>query len=269
MRRFPRFVLSLGVALTLLASGPSHAAVRLAVSPETLTVIPGATFTLELRVPVAGSVFNGFDAVVEYDHTQLTFLPANPTTLQQGSSMQGACGNTFLLVQSAGDSISISDVLMCANIALSGPAQLFTLKFRASNTPGATYVRLRNVQFYNEGLYVNPAITSDALIKWGVVLDVAPGPRTLEVGLSVRNNPSRGDQWVDASSPSEGEQQLAVFDAAGRTIRHLDSGLRPAGTRAIHWDGRDDEGRLVAPGIYQARLLAAGRSVSASLVRLP
>ncbi len=268
MGRFPLSAMWCGVALTLLASVQSHAAVRLAVSPETLTVAPGATFTLELRVPVTGSAFNGFDAVVEYDPAQLTFLPTNPLSLQQGSSMQLACGNTFLLLQSAGDSITISDVLLCNITSLTGPAQLLTLRFRASNTSGVTHVRLRSVQFYNEGLFVDPAITSDALIKWGVVLGVNPAPRTRDLGLSVRSNPSRGEQWVDASSPYEGEQQLVVFDAAGRAIRHLDSGLRPVGTRAIRWDGRDDEGRLVAPGVYQARLLAAGRSVSALLVRL-
>lgn len=270
MRLSSLSVLALTLAPMIFGSAPAHAVVRLAVSPETLTVTPGATFTLELRVPVAGAPFNAFDATIEYDPAMLTFLPTNPLSLQEGSSMREACGNTILYFNFAGDSLTISDVLLCNGVTLTGPAQLSVLKFRASNaTAGVTHVRLRSVQFYDAGMFVDPALTSDALVQWGVILDVAPDVRTREVRLSVRSNPSSGDQWIDASSPLEGEQQLEIFDSAGRTIRNLDSGFHVAGTRAVQWDGRDHAGRLVPPGVYQARLRAAGRSVCVSLVRLP
>lgn len=256
-------------ALAFGAPGGARAAVTLVVSPETLTVAPGATFTLALQVPVAGAAFNGYDAVVEYDPSKLTFLPTNPITQQEGSSMRAACSNTFFVFSAAGDSLSISHVLLCNGATLSGPGQLCVLRFRASNTPGATWVRLRSVQFYSEGLYVNPAITRDALVKWGVVLDVPPADPPLDVRLGVRNNPSRSDQWIDARSPVSGPQELKVFDPAGRAVRRLDSGFRSAGTRSVSWDGRDDAGRKVAPGIYRIRFEAAGRTASAALVRLP
>lgn len=269
MRRTLGAVL-LMLSLSAIVASPSRAGVRIAVSPETLSVAPGATFTLELKVPVAGSAFNGYDAVVEYDPTKLTYLPTVPVSLQEGVSMRSACtGNNWMMFRSGGDSITISHVLMCANTSLTGPAQLSVLRFRASTTPGATWVRLRSVQFYDGGLFVNPATTSDALVYWGATLDVAPGARTETVGIRVRNNPCRGEQWLDTSSPVAGDRQLVVFDTAGRAVRHLDAGYRSAGTHAVSWDGRDDGGRFVSPGIYRARLKAAGRSVFASLVRLP
>lgn len=266
-----RFALALTMlaALLLGATTDVHAAVTLAMSPETLTVAPGATFTLTLQVPVTGAAFNGYDAIVEYDPSKLTFLPTTPITQQEGSSMRAACSNTFFVFSAAGDSLSISHVLLCNGATLSGPSQLCVLRFRASNSPGAAWVRLRRVQFYSEGLYVNPAITSDALVKWGVVLDVPPTEAPLDVRLGVRNNPSRNDQWIEAASPLSGPQDLRVFDPAGRAIRRLDSGFRSAGTRSVPWDGRDDSGRKVSPGIYRVRFEAAGRTVCAALVRLP
>src|SRR5512138_1685649 len=105
MRRIPA---ALALALAALAAGPAGAGVLLAVTPDTLTVAPGATFTLQLRVPVAGSPFNGYDATVEYDPAVLTFLPRSPSRLQEGPDMKNACGNTFQFFQAGGDSLVIS-----------------------------------------------------------------------------------------------------------------------------------------------------------------
>jgi flagellar hook assembly protein FlgD len=49
---------------------------------------------------------------------------------------------------------------------------------------------------------------------------------------------------------------LRVYDAAGRLLRVLVAGSRPAGTYSELWDGRDASGRAVASGIYFYRLSA-------------
>lgn len=259
---------TLVLALAALAAVPAGAGVRVAASPETLVVSPGATFTVQLRVPVAGSPFNGYDAVVEYDPAVLTFLPTTPVSLQQGPDMTGVCGNTFHLFSAAGDSLTIAHVLLCANQWLTGPAWLYTLRFRAPTTPGSSTVRLRRVQFYYGGLFVNPAVTSDAVIVWGGTLGVPQSPAGPRPSLGVRSNPSGGEQWLELASPFEGEQSLVIYDAAGRAVRHLARGRFPAGSRVVSWDGRDDAGLAVPPGLYLAHYLVAGRSARASLVRL-
>lgn len=264
----PIRIATLAIALAAFTATAAGAAVQFAVLPDTLTVTPGGTFTLELRVPVPGSAFNAYDAIVEYDPGVLTFLPAAPTSLQQGASMTGACGSTFHLFTAAGDSLSISNSLLCAGLSLTGPDHLYTLRFRAPLAPGATHVRLRRAQFYSGGLFVNPAVTSDAFVTWGGTLGVVDPPDAARAAVAVRSNPAGGEQWLDLSSPREGEQSLVIFDAAGRAVRHLAQGRHPAGSRAVRWDGRDDAGRAVPPGVYLARYNAAGRSARASLVRL-
>ncbi len=258
---------SLALSLALAPVGTPAAGVLLAVSPDTLTVAPGATFTMELRVPVAGSLFNGYDAVVEYDPAVLTFLPRSPLALQEGPDMKLACGNTFHYFRAAGDSLSVSHSLLCANLFLSGPAHVYSLDFRAPLTPGSTHVRLRRAQFYNAGTYVSPTLTADAVVSWGGTLGVEPALPAAPT-LAVRSNPSRGTQWLDLASPRAGVQQLVLYDVSGRLVRRLCDGAWPAGARAVAWDGLDEAGRPAPPGVYLARFHAADRTVRATLVRL-
>jgi len=51
-----------------------------------------------------------------------------------------------------------------------------------------------------------------------------------------------------------------MFDLAGRLVRTLVDGKRPAGVQSIVWDLRDDAGRAVPAGLYRCRLAAAGAS---------
>jgi hypothetical protein len=47
----------------------------------------------------------------------------------------------------------------------------------------------------------------------------------------------------------------AIVDADGNEVRALATGLeRPAGIVTLRWAGRDDAGRLVAPGRYRLRV---------------
>jgi hypothetical protein len=50
--------------------------------------------------------------------------------------------------------------------------------------------------------------------------------------------------------PARAEGEIAVFDPAGRRVRRLVSGVLDAGEHAAEWDGRDEAGRRVAPGVY-------------------
>lgn len=61
---------------------------------------------------------------------------------------------------------------------------------------------------------------------------------------------------VDAGVQAE----LVIHDVAGRRVKTLVSGFVEAGTHEVRWDGRDEDGRRVASGVYLYRLVA-GRVV--------
>jgi flagellar hook assembly protein FlgD len=61
---------------------------------------------------------------------------------------------------------------------------------------------------------------------------------------------------------------VAVFDASGRLVRSLASGVFPAGIRSVTWDGRDDRGERASAGVYFVRLAWGGQSRESARVTL-
>lgn len=62
--------------------------------------------------------------------------------------------------------------------------------------------------------------------------------------------------------------QLDILAVDGRAVRTLASGWRAAGSYALPWDGRDDRGQRVSPGVYFVRLRVADRSETGRLIVL-
>jgi flagellar hook assembly protein FlgD len=59
--------------------------------------------------------------------------------------------------------------------------------------------------------------------------------------------------------PAETAVSLRVFDLSGRHVRTLVAGkVQGDGRHQIVWDGRNNQGRKVAAGIYVCRLEAGG-----------
>jgi hypothetical protein len=262
-------VLGWAVAFVLacLPLPPAHASgVTVALLPDSGYVSPGSEFTLELWVTEPGSLFNAYNAVISYDPAVLTFLPPS----QEGAYMDTACGNTSLYFTSAGDSLVISHSLLCANLFLPGPGQLYKLRFRASTEPQWSWVGIRRVQFYHAGMFVNPARPSDAAVAIGVPVGVpGPGPTPAETRVKVAPNPCRAAATIVVETAAAGEQQVVVCDVQGRAVRHLDHGAIAPGTRRIAWDGRDDAGARLAPGVYRVLVRTFGKSTGAKVVLLP
>ncbi len=94
------------------------------------------------------------------------------------------------------------------------------------------------------------------------------GKRTLML-MAPRPNPFRDATRLSFELPEAvSAVTLDVYDAAGRRVRGLLSGAKAAGRHELTWDGRDAEGRPVAPGTYFTRLAAAGLERSAKVVRV-
>jgi flagellar hook assembly protein FlgD len=65
-----------------------------------------------------------------------------------------------------------------------------------------------------------------------------------------------------------GRVRLAVYDVAGRRVALLEDGDHAAGEFTQVWDGRDDSGRLVSPGIYVVRIETGSFEGMRKIVRL-
>ncbi len=85
-------------------------------------------------------------------------------------------------------------------------------------------------------------------------------------------NPFRSQTEIRFQSAASGALRLAIFDVAGRRVRTLPVGHGSGGSfagdvaaargeRLVHWNGMDDRGAPVAPGVYFGRVEGAAESV--------
>lgn len=85
----------------------------------------------------------------------------------------------------------------------------------------------------------------------------------------VMPNPARGRTLLRYALPAPGRVRLEVFDVQGRLVNRLLDGPQGVGVHAVAWEGRDEAGRRVAPGVYLYRLVSAGGIRASRFVLLP
>jgi len=85
-------------------------------------------------------------------------------------------------------------------------------------------------------------------------------------------NPSRSPALVriPLNVPGAGGgAEMFIMDSGGRRIRTLSLSGLTGGPQTVTWDGLNDAGGLVAPGVYTAWLITTGQRLSVKLVRQP
>jgi uncharacterized protein YdaT len=84
-------------------------------------------------------------------------------------------------------------------------------------------------------------------------------------------NPFAGTTMIRFSIPARSPVDLKIYDVRGRLVKSLltsDSGAMAAGMHEVVWDGRDNNRRTVASGVYFYRLSAGERSATRKMVML-
>jgi hypothetical protein len=92
-------------------------------------------------------------------------------------------------------------------------------------------------------------------------------PRLTEMFAS-RPNPFNPITTIAFALSKDADVTLAVYDAAGSSVRTLVSEHRNVGQYTEKWDGRDDRGSPVASGVYFCRMVAGSYKSTQKLVLL-
>jgi len=95
--------------------------------------------------------------------------------------------------------------------------------------------------------------------------DVVPESFTLSQNYP---NPFNPATTIRFDLPRSQEIELTLYNLAGQKVATLAQGLREAGTYTLQWDGRDDDGRDLASGIYLYRLQAGSQVETRKLLLL-
>lgn len=94
--------------------------------------------------------------------------------------------------------------------------------------------------------------------------------RTPELFQLLQNypNPFNHSTSIPFSTTTSGEIRLEVFNLRGERIRVLRSGFLTSGFHSARWDGTDDNGKMMASGLYLFRLFSGARSQSKMMIFL-
>jgi hypothetical protein len=104
------------------------------------------------------------------------------------------------------------------------------------------------------------------------VAAVGPGPdpgTPVSLGLPLSNPTGPFGTTIPYFLAEPGPVRISVRDVAGRHVRSLFAGERPAGRQAVIGDGRAESGARVGAGIYLVELSAGGWRGTARLVVVP
>jgi hypothetical protein len=71
-------------------------------------------------------------------------------------------------------------------------------------------------------------------------------------------NPFASSTTIEFQVARPGPVELRIYKPTGQLVRKLVAGERPAGIERIVWDGRDDDGRELAAGVYFYRVRVGG-----------
>lgn len=86
----------------------------------------------------------------------------------------------------------------------------------------------------------------------------AAGPAPLVFLHPASPNPFRPNTTLQLDLARSAKVLVEIMDPAGRKVRTLRDGSLEGGTHRMVWDGRDEEGKEAASGLYFARVRAAG-----------
>ena len=116
----------------------------------------------------------------------------------------------------------------------------------------------RNVESHLLNFKVTPEDLANAVLS--VRLDSIGQPKLTQL-LQNFPNPFNPETWIPYQLSEDSLVLISIYDTTGKLIRTLPLGYQSAGfynsqRRAAYWDGRNENGELVASGVYFYQLQA-------------
>ena len=232
-------LLSLG-CLPLCSVLPASATMSVSLQPDTAYVLPDQVFTLDLTVDYSDSLFNSYEAVLQWDSAKFQYVET-----QAGPLMPP---DFWFEIAAGEDSVRIRHVI---TYSVYGPGIVSQLTLRALGTGGSP-VTFRRATFSDGGLHYYHPVLHGAIV---IVLDPTSGVsesigRDL-AGVRVVPNPATVGSRIFASSPNGGPAEVALFDPAGRLMlrrQFVLSGRCPVGS-GVELSSLL-EGKVLPSGVY-------------------
>jgi hypothetical protein len=229
----------------------------------------GATAEIYYRERSTASAYNNWDAAANLSNTANdasdwpTIAMGDTVVVAWEETRAGGTDHDILACINFGDTLNVAD-----NATVSGyPHVIFQNK--ASGDTAIPYLHCVWSETPSESYYevaYNKLNLKQSSGEGQQSASSVPIP-TKPTLTSCSPNPFRDRTQIRYALPTDGNVNLRVYDAAGRTVRTLASGHQRAGSYSVTWDSRDNRGREVPRGVYFYRLDTPGfRSVKKAVV---
>ncbi len=154
-------------------------------------------------------------------------------------------------------------------IAALDAATGLVLPWNAAGAGGTRALKVRQGMICAAASSRYPGTHGSFAVFTAATTDVAGGlARAPAAGISASPNPFHSALALRFALLHRSEVDVTIHDLAGRTVRRLAHEMRDAGTLEIMWDGRDEAGGLVGPGIYFASATTGAASMTAKVLRV-
>jgi len=207
----------------------------------------GAEFGASLNLAASGRM-QGFSARLSWNPAVVT-----PQAIASGPFVESQGG----LVLSPQPGTVDAALLGARDRGFSGEGTVATVRFRALRA-GDPEIRVAEVVARDRrNQPVETGRSTAAVVR----------PARTEL-MGARPNPVRGPAVLEYSLATSSRVELEIFGVDGRRVRTVVKGDREPGIYREAWDGRDEGGRVVAPGVYYVHLVAGGRRFVRTLVSI-
>jgi hypothetical protein len=211
----------------------------------------------DLYPPTGGGVWYFYDEpnhrfIVEWDSVAY-YSPQTAFDKYQlviyDSTQRGPDGNTVVIAQ-----YLTADNYGSITVGMQDPSLTVAIQclFDGAYHRGTAPLAARRAIKYSSGTPTT-GVDDNLRHELGRGLDVSVWPNPFPEQVSFQVGANRGTPV-----------RIGVYDNNGRLVRNLDA--TGNGLTSLTWDGRDELGRSVVPGVYFYRVSAAGRTGSGKLI---
>jgi hypothetical protein len=198
------------------------------------------------RVAVAGDyayVADDDSGLQVIDITDPTFPMIIGSVDTPGSACDVAVVGTFAYVADGESGLQVIDITDPASPQLLGGVEV--PDYASDVATAGTFVYVAD---YDSGLQIAPTQCATRPQVWN------GGRARSAVLMHSSPNPCATETMVSVVLPKSSTVRLRIYGPAGRLVRTVFEGSLTSGNHALHWDGRDDEGRKLPAGVYLTRI---------------
>jgi hypothetical protein len=166
---------------------------------------------------------------------------------------------------------------LCDTILVPGVAESTTVVTAsyAGGFESATCTSLRIKVAADSVIVKRGAVTDPERYYWQATMMLRPGqvqgpkymsPDSKSLGFLLFPNPTNGQVTIKYSLPRPGPVELGVYNMLGQKVKTVINQWQPAGYYSVQWDGKNEQGRKAAAGIYHYQIKASGLQQTEKIV---